>query len=100
MEFAYNKAFYRTTHCFPFEIFYEFNLLTPIDLLPFPPNNFVSVDANSKADLVKKLHKQVKERIEKQNVKVASCVNKGRKPMIFQPGDCVWVHFRKERFPL
>ena len=43
----------------------------------------MSVDANSKADLVKKLHKQVKERIEKQNAKVASRVNKERKPIIF-----------------
>ena len=100
VEFAYNRAIHSTTHCSPFEIVYGFNPLTPIDLLPLPPNNFVSVDANSKADLVKKLHKQVKERIEKQNAKVASRVNKGRKPMIFQPGDWVWVHFRKERFPL
>ena len=94
------RAIHSTTHCSPFEIVYGFNPLTLIDLLPLPPNNFVSVDANSKADLVKKLHKQVKERIEKQNAKVASRVNKGRKPMIFQPGDWVWVHFRKERFPL
>ena len=100
VEFAYNRAIHSTTHCSPFEIVYGFNPLTPIDLLPLPPNKFVSIDANSKAELVKKLHKQIKERIEKHNEKVASRVNKGRKPMIFQPGDWVWVHFRKERFPL
>ena len=99
VEFAYNRAIHNTTHCYPFEIVYGFNPLIPLDLLPLPPNEFVSVDATSKADLVKKLHKQVKEQIEKQNAKVASRVNKGRKPMIFQPGDWVWVHFRKERFP-
>ena len=99
MEFAYNMAIHSTTHCSPFEIVYGFNPLTPIDLLPLPPNKFVSVDAESKAEFVK-LHKQVKDRIEKQNAKVASRVNKGRRPMIFQPGDWVWVHFRKERFPL
>ena len=49
----------------------------------------MSVNDNSKANLVKKLHKQVKEMIEKQNAKVASHVNKGRKLIIFQPGD--WV---------
>ena len=65
VEFAYNRAVHSTTHCSPFEIVYGFNPLTPLDLLPLPPNNFVSVDANSKADLVKKIHKQVKERIEK-----------------------------------
>ena len=83
MEFAYNRAVHSTTHCSLFEIVYGFNPLTPLDLLPLPPNNFMSVDANSKADLVKKLHKQVKERIEKKNAKVASRVNKGRKLMIF-----------------
>ena len=87
MEFAYNRTIHRITHYSPVEIVYGFNPLTPIDLLPLSPNNFMSIDANSKADLVKKLHKQVKERIEKHNAKVASRVNKGRKPMIFQPGD-------------
>ena len=26
-------------------------------------------------------------------------MNKGRTRVVFQPGDWVWVHFRKERFP-
>src|SRR6185437_2612671 len=25
--------------------------------------------------------------------------NKGRKKMLFEPGDLVWVHLRKDRFP-
>ena len=83
VEFAYNRAVHSPTHCSPFEIVYGFNLLTPIDLLPLPPNQFVSFDADSKADFVKKLHKQVKDRIEAQNAKIASRVNKGRRPMIF-----------------
>ena len=99
VEFAYNRVVHSTTHTSPFEIVYGFNPLTPIDLIPLPLNKLVSVDGSSKADLVKKLHKQVKERIEKQNAKVAERVNKGRTPMVFQPGDWVWVHFRKERFP-
>ena len=44
-------------------------------------------------------HNQVKEQIEKQNSMVAPRINKGRKIVIFKPGDWVWVHFRKERFP-
>ncbi|XP_048228809.1 uncharacterized protein LOC125369769 [Ricinus communis] len=88
-----------TTHTSPFEIVYGFNPLTPIDLIPLPLNKLVSVEGSSKADLVKKLHKQVQERIEKQNAKVAERVNKGRIPMVFQPGDWVWVHFHKERVP-
>ena len=40
----------------------------------------------------------MKERIEKQNFKVASRINEERKEIIFQPGDWVWIHFCKERF--
>ena len=29
----------------------------------------------------------------------ADRVNKKRKEVLFQPGDMVWVHFRKDRFP-
>ena len=83
MEFAYNRAVHSTTHCSLFEILYGFNLLTPTNLLSLLPNKYVSFDASSKADFVKKLHKQVKDRIEKQNAKVALRVNRGRKPMIF-----------------
>ena len=58
----------------------------------------MNFDANAKVEFVYKLHKQVKEQIEKQNSKVATQINKGRKIVIFKLGDWVWVHFRKERF--
>ena len=99
VEFAYNRVVHSTTHTSPFEVVYGFNPLTPIDLIPLPINNLVSDDGVSKADLVKSMHKQVKERIEKQNTRTAERVNKGRKLVVFKPGDWVWVHFRKERFP-
>jgi len=91
VEFAYNRAIHSTTHCSPFEVVYGFNPLTPLDLLPIPSNMFVSDAATSKADLIKTLHKEVKERIKNQNFKVASRINKGRKEIIFKPGD--WVIF-------
>ena len=31
--------------------------------------------------------------------KWAKHANKGRRKVVFEPGDWVWVHFRKERFP-
>jgi len=40
VEFAYNRVVHSTTQHSPFEIVYEFNTLTPFDLLPLP-NNFV-----------------------------------------------------------
>ena len=71
----------------------------PLDLLPIPNIIFMSGAATNKADWIKTLHREVKESNEKQNFKVASTINKGRKKIIFQPNDCVWIHFYKERFP-
>ena len=43
--------------------------------------------------------KEVRKNIEKKNHRIASQVNKGRRRVVFEPGDWVWVHMRKERFP-
>ena len=87
VEFAYNRAIHSTTKCSPFEIVYGFNPKTPLNLLPLPTNKFVHLDAKLKAEFVKKLHKKVKERIEKHNDKVVKRVNQGRILLILKPGD-------------
>lgn len=99
LEFAYNRAIHSVTCCSPFEIVYGFNPLTPLDLLPLSPNQYTNINAESKVEMMQKLHKEIKQSIEKNNNKVANRVNKHRKPMIFKKGDWVWVHLRKERFP-
>ena len=76
----------------PFKIVYGFNPLTPLDLLPLPVKERVSLDRAKKAEVVKKLHEKVKRQIEKRNEQVASKVNQGRKQVVFEPGDWVWVH--------
>jgi hypothetical protein len=48
--------------------------------------------------VVKTLHKSVQQQIEKRNCVYATKANKGRKHVVFQVGDWVWVHIRKERF--
>ncbi|XP_070014805.1 uncharacterized protein, partial [Nicotiana sylvestris] len=53
----------------------------------------------TKAEMMKKIHEQTRLAIEKKNEQTALRKNKGRKQVIFKPGDLVWVHFRKERFP-
>ncbi|KAK1662261.1 hypothetical protein QYE76_050420 [Lolium multiflorum] len=50
-------------------------------------------------DYVKKIHEKTKELIEKKGKSNAARMNKKRKEMLFKPGDLVWVHFRKDRFP-
>ncbi|CAL0335816.1 unnamed protein product [Lupinus luteus] len=100
VEFAYNRATHSTTRMSPFEIVYGFQPLTPLDLLPVPNSSVLQhKDGKSKADYVKKIHENVKAQIEHKNEGYAKQANKGRKEVIFEPGDLVWVYMRKERFP-
>jgi translation initiation factor IF-1 len=81
------------------KIVYGFNPLTPMDLIPLPFEEKVSLDGEKKAKMVRQLHEGVRLQIEKKNRLYASIANKGRKLVVFQLGDWVWVHMRKERFP-
>ena len=45
------------------------------------------------------MHERKRQHIEKRTEQYATQANKGRKQVVFQPGDWVWVHMRKERFP-
>ena len=83
----------------PFEIVYGFNPLTLMDLIHLLVDERVSLDGNRKAQVVKTLHESVRQQIEKRNRVYATKANKGRKHVVFQPSDWVWVHMRKERFP-
>ena len=78
---------------------YGFNPLTPLDLLPLPIDERASMDGKKKAEFVKQLHERTRQHIEKRTEQYATQANKGRKQVVFQPGDWVWVHMRKERFP-
>ena len=46
IEFAYNRSVHSTTNMSPFEIFYGFNPLTPLDLLPLPVTRRESLDGH------------------------------------------------------
>ena len=99
IEFAYNCILHSSTNCLPFEIVYGFNPLTPMDLIQLPIDKQVSLDGKKKADFVRDLHSKVREHIEKKTKLYAENANKGRKRVVFEQGDWVWVHMREERFP-
>ena len=89
IEFAYNRSTHSSISYSLFEIVYGFNLLTPMDLIHLP----------LKAELIKSIHEKARLHIEKKNEQYATQVNKGRKCLIFELRNWVWVHIRKERFP-
>ncbi|WVZ52679.1 hypothetical protein U9M48_003716 [Paspalum notatum var. saurae] len=57
------------------------------------------LDASQRADFIKSLHETTKSNIENMNEKYKLAGSKGRKQVLFEPGDLVWLHSRKERFP-
>jgi len=56
-------------------------------------------DENERVDFIKYLHVNVKNEIERKVEKYASYANKGRKEVILQLEEWIWVHLRKDRFP-
>jgi len=72
IEFAYNRSVHSTTDYSPFEIVYGFNPLTPLDLIPLPIDERVSLDGNKKAQVVKDLHTKIQQQIEKKNEQYAN----------------------------
>jgi len=75
------------------------NLLLPSIFLPLPMQERVNFDTRKRAEFVKNIHDRARANIEKMTKMYEKRANKGRKKMLFEPGDLVWVHLRKDRFP-
>lgn len=95
IEFAYNRSLHSTTKMCYFEIVYE---LLP-RLMPLPTSEKLNFDAKQRAELMLKLHETTKENIERMNAKYKFAGDQARRQLTFEPGDLVWLHLRKERFP-
>ena len=98
-EFAYNRAKHRMTARSPFMVVYGFEPLTALDILPLPLHERVNMDMDKRAEYIKKLHEDTRTTLEKHVLREASSINKSKKAMIFQEGDLVWIHLRKDRLP-
>jgi hypothetical protein len=68
-------------------------------LLPLPPSGKNNFDATQHAELILKLHVTTKGNIECMNVTYKVARDRGRKHVVFEFGDLVWLHLRKDRFP-
>ena len=83
----------------PFQIVYGFNPLTPLDLSPLLLSERANLDGQKKAELIQQIHETARLNIERRTEQYVKQANKGRHKVVFEPGDWVWLHMRKERFP-
>jgi hypothetical protein len=99
VEFAYNRSLHSTTKMCLFEIVYGLLPHARIDLMPLPFSEKLNFNAKQRAELMLKMHETTIENIERMNAKYKISGDKGRKQLDFEPGDLVWLHLRKDRFP-
>ena len=57
------------------------------------------MDASARVNYLKKMHEDTRYTIERQVQRLATKLNVNKQPMIFNIGDLVWLHLRKDRFP-
>ena len=98
-EFAFNRVPSKSTQLSPFQVVYGYNPKSPLDLVPIPTPTKFSWEAEKRAKEIQDLHARVRDNIAKANERAMQSANKHRKEVHFQPGDLVWIHMRKERFP-
>ena len=98
VEFAYNCTIYSATKFSPFEIVYGFNPLTPLDLRTLPLFEHANLDGKKNTKFIMQIHEKVRLNIEKRMEHYGKQANKGREQLVFELGDWVWLHMRKERF--
>jgi hypothetical protein len=98
IEFAYNCSVHSTTKLCLFEIVYGFVPRAPINLLPIPSLVQYNFDATQRAEQILTLHRITKENIKHMNAKYKVAGDKGRKHIVFDVGDLIWLHLRKDHF--
>ena len=89
---------HRTVGKSPFKVVYGLQLIGPMELAPNPTIQQFSGDAEVRAKEIKKLHEEVRLKIEKNNAKYVEQANRCRKYVEFDVGELVWVHLRKDEF--
>jgi len=67
--------------------------------MPLPLSVRTNLDGKKKAEMVQQINEEARKTIEEKTKKYVEQANKGRRRMVFEEGDQVWIHLRKERFP-
>jgi len=88
-----------TTRMSSVKVIYGIESLSPLNLTPRPMDSKPNVEATKRVQEIQELYKKIKGKIEQSNASYQAQANKHRRKIIFNPGDLVWVHLRKEHFP-
>ncbi|WVZ63799.1 hypothetical protein U9M48_013404 [Paspalum notatum var. saurae] len=80
-------------------IVYGYIPRAPIDLFSLDAEDAPHIDAVAHVEQMINLHEQTQQNIAAANAKYQVAGSKGRKLVTFKPGDMVWLHLRKDRFP-
>jgi hypothetical protein len=99
VEFAYGYIPHSSTNMCPFQIVYGYIPRAPIDLFSLDAADAPHIDAVAHVEQMVNLHEQTQQNIAATNAKYQVAGSKGRKLVTFEPGDMVWLHLRKDRFP-
>ena len=86
----------------PFEVEYGHIPIVPLGLVPCATKHQFSGDTETRVKEIRKLHEDVRVKIEKQNEKYQKVTNKHRKKMEFKVGECNWqgLHSFHDQFCL
>lgn len=87
IEFAYHRYVHSATLFSPFEVFYGFNLLTSLDILPLPTKDHTNLNGKKKVEFGKELHVKVRANIERKNEQYAKQENRKHVKVVFEPRD-------------
>lgn len=95
----FNRTLNQTTGKCPFKIVYGNALITPLELIRQLPLKNYNLEGEQRSAEIQQLHVQIKEMIEKQNLKYQQRAIKHQKVTHLKEGDLVWIRLRKEQFP-
>nr|GEV08522.1 reverse transcriptase domain-containing protein [Tanacetum cinerariifolium] len=98
-EFAYNRSNHGSTGKSPFFVVYGRNPFTTLDLTPCPGADHFNAEGKHGQNRFKNSTCRYMNRLLNIICNINIGANQHRKRVVFNEGDLVWIHLRKERFP-
>ena len=97
-EFAYNSSVNRSIGKRLFEVVHGYRPRKPLDLAPLPTHARVSESAESYAQHIRELHKEISQKIQASNELYQHMTNSHKRLKEFNEGDSIMIKFKPKRF--